>query len=137
MPLLPLFDEGETVLADDARGRIVYTPDIVAAAVAQAWFVELRDAVRWKAERRQMYDREVDVPRLTGHFRLSPPDPEIPGAILQAAQHVNARTDVPFNSVGLNFYRDGRDSVAPHNDHLDTIVEGFPIGLLSLARRDA
>src|SRR5262249_8644992 len=39
---------------------------------------------------------------------------------------------VPFNSVGLNFYRDGRDSVAPHNDHLDEIVRGFPITLLSL-----
>ena len=26
MPLLPLFDTGETVLADDALGRIVYTP---------------------------------------------------------------------------------------------------------------
>ena len=25
---------------------------------------------------------------------------------------------MPFNSVGLNLYRDGRDSVAPHNDHL-------------------
>ena len=43
-----------------------------------------------------------------------------------------AKTGVPFNSVGLNFYRDGRDSVAPHNDHLDEIVEGFPIALVSL-----
>jgi len=32
----------------------------------------------------------------------------------------------------LNLYRDGRDSVAPHNDHLYEIVEGFPIVLLSL-----
>ena len=136
-PLLPLFDSGETVLADDALGRIVYTPDFVAAGDAQAWFAELREKVQWKAERRQMYDREVDVPRLTGHFRLDPRDPEIPDAILQAAQHVIGKTAVPFNSVGLNFYRDGRDSVAPHNDHLDTIVGDFPIGLLSLgsARR--
>ena len=45
--------------------------------------------------------------------------------------------DVPFNSVGLNLYRDGRDSVAPHNDHLYDICEGFPIALVSLgaARR--
>jgi alkylated DNA repair dioxygenase AlkB len=34
--------------------------------------------------------------------------------------------------VGLNFYRDGRDSVAPHNDHLEVLVEGFPIALLSI-----
>jgi alkylated DNA repair dioxygenase AlkB len=42
---------------------------------------------------------------------------------------------VPFNSVGLNLYRDGRDSVAPHNDHLHDIREGFPIALLSLGAR--
>jgi alkylated DNA repair dioxygenase AlkB len=84
-----------------------------------------------------MYDREVDVPRLTAHFRLDPPDPEMPPAIRQAAEKIARGTGVPFNSVGLNFYRDGRDSVAPHNDHLNTIVPGFPIGLLSLgsARR--
>jgi alkylated DNA repair dioxygenase AlkB len=41
-------------------------------------------------------------------------------------------TGVAFNSVGLNLYRDGRDSVAEHNDHLDEIVEGFPIALVSL-----
>ena len=132
MPLLPLFDSGETVLADDALGRIVYTPDFLATAVARAWFAELRDGVPWKAERRQMYDREVDVPRLTAHFRLTPAEGPIPGAIAQAAERVIAGTGVPFNSVGLNFYRDGRDSVAPHNDHLDTIVEGCPIALLSL-----
>jgi alkylated DNA repair dioxygenase AlkB len=136
-PQLSLFDSGETVLADDELGRIVYTPDVVGAAVAQAWFATLREQVPWKAQRRQMYDREVDVPRLTGHFRLSPPEPGIPEAILQAAHHVIGRTEVPFNSVGLNFYRDGNDSVAPHNDHLDVLVKGFPIGLLSLgsARR--
>ena len=86
-----------------------------------------------------MYDREVDVPRLTGHFRLPPEEPadRFPPAILAAAEHVIGRTRVPFNSVGLNFYRDGRDSVAPHNDHLNVLVEGFPIGLVSLgsARR--
>jgi alkylated DNA repair dioxygenase AlkB len=129
-PLLPLFDSGETVLAEDALGRIVYTPGFVEPDAARAWFAELRDQVKWQAQRRQMYDREVDVPRLTAHFRLD--EPEIPPAIRHAAGEVLSRTGVPFNSVGLNFYRDGRDSVAPHNDHLDVLVEGFPIGLLSL-----
>ena len=97
---------------------------------AQAWFAELREGVQWQAQRRQMYDREVDVPRLTAHFRLD--ESEIPPALLRAAEQVVPRTGVPFNSVGLNFYRDGKDSVAPHNDHLDVLVEGHPIGLLSL-----
>ena len=132
MALLPLFDTGETVLADDRRGRIAYTPSFVDAATAASWFAELRERVAWKAERRRMYDRDVDVPRLTSHFRLQPPDADIPASILDAWRVVRERTEVPFNSVGLNLYRDGRDSVAPHNDHLDVLVEGFPIALLSL-----
>jgi len=79
-----------------------------------------------------MYDREVDVPRLLGHYRLDPAPPSTPPAILDAAARVTARLDVPFNSVGLNLYRNGRDSVAPHNDHLYDIRKGFPIALLSL-----
>ena len=103
-------------------------------ALAQGWFAELREAVSWKAERRWMYERKVDVPRLTAHFRLAPEEEAdaAPAAILQAAQRVVSGTGVAFNSVGLNRYRDGRDSVAPHNDHLDEIVEGSPIALVSL-----
>ena len=84
-----------------------------------------------------MYDREVDVPRLIGHFRLDPPPASTPRAIMEASRLVAERLDVPFNTVGLNLYRDGRDSVAPHNDHLNELRKGFPIALLSLgaARR--
>ena len=133
MSQLPLFTEAsETVLVDDARGRIVYTRDFVAEEVARAWFDEVRDGVPWEAQRRQMYDREVDVPRLVGHFRLMPEAPKQPEAIRAAAGRVIAATGVAFTSVGLNFYRDGRDSVAPHNDHLDEIARGCPIALVSL-----
>jgi alkylated DNA repair dioxygenase AlkB len=129
---LSLFASGVRVLADDERGRITYTPAFVDAPAAAAWFTELRSGVPWRALRRQMYDRELDVPRLIGHFRLDPPPDGIPAAILDAAARVNASLDVPFNSVGLNLYRDGLDSVAPHNDHLYELRAGFPIALLSL-----
>lgn len=122
----------ESVLAADERGRIDYRPDVVPAETADTWFAELRERVPWKKERRRMYDRDVDVPRLQAHFPLTPDDAFIPSALPLAAARVTAATGVAFNSVGLNFYRDGRDSVAPHNDHLDEIVEGFPIALLSL-----
>ena len=132
MPQLTLFDSSETLLADDERGRIAYTPRFVDAATAETWFAELRSGVEWQAERRMMYDREVDVPRLIDHIRLDPAPASTPGAILDAARRVAASVGVPFNSVGLNLYRDGRDSVAPHNDHLNEIRKGFPIALVSL-----
>jgi alkylated DNA repair dioxygenase AlkB len=129
---LKLFHSCEGMLADDERGRITYIPGFVDAETAQAWFTELHRGVRWRSERRDMYDREVDVPRLLGYFRLDPAPDATPRAVLDAAGRVVSHLGVPFNSVGLNLYRDGRDSVAPHNDHLHDIREGFPIALLSL-----
>jgi alkylated DNA repair dioxygenase AlkB len=117
---------------DDARGRIIYTPDFLPPEVARAWFDEVHGAVAWEAQRRWMYEREVDVPRLVGHFRLEPGAERVPEVIRAAARRVVAATGVAFTSVGLNLYRDGRDSVAAHNDHLDEIAPGCPIVLLSL-----
>jgi alkylated DNA repair dioxygenase AlkB len=132
MSQLTLFDSSETLLVDDERGRISYRPRFVDAATAETWFAELRTGVTWRTERRMMYDRDVDVPRLMGHFRLDPPPADTPAAILTAARRVHDAIDAPFNSVGLNLYRDGRDSVAPHNDHLNEIRKSFPIALVSL-----
>lgn len=132
MAQLTLFGSSDSVLVDDERGRITYTPYFIDASTADAWFTELRAGVNWHGERRMMYEREVDVPRLMGSFRLDPPPSSTPTAILEAARRVSTHLGVPFNGVGLNLYRDGRDSVAPHNDHLYEIREGFPIALLSL-----
>ena len=132
MAQLTLFESTDTVLVDDERGRVTYTSRFVDVETAASWFAELRTAVNWRSERRMMYEREVDVPRLMASFRLDEPRGSAPESIRNAARRVTERLDVPFNSVGLNLYRDGRDSVAPHNDHLDEIREGFPIALLSL-----
>jgi alkylated DNA repair dioxygenase AlkB len=77
-----------------------------------------------------MYDRDVDVPRLTSGYRLS--DESLPPVLAQVARQAIDVVGAPFNRVGLNYYRDGRDSVAPHNDHLYEIVAGYPIALISL-----
>lgn len=129
---LTLFESTDTVLTDDERGRIAYTPRFINPAAADAWFLEIRHGVDWRALRRTMYEKEVDVPRLIASFRLDRPAGPVPAVLREAAQRVIQSVGVPFNSIGLNRYRDGRDSVAPHNDHLDELVEGSPIALLSL-----
>ena len=117
-------------IADDAEGGVVYRPGFVDAALADRWFEILRDTVHWQAQRRPMYDRVVDVPRLVASFWL---DGEgVPTPLADAAGRLRRKLDVPFNAVGLNHYRDGRDSVAPHNDKLHSLVPGHPIALLSL-----
>ena len=129
---LTLFESTDAVLADDERGRIAYTPRFIDTATADAWFTEIRDGVQWRALRRTMYEKEVDVPRLIASYRLESPDGSVLPALRDAARRVLEAVGAPFNSIGLNRYRDGRDSVAPHNDHLDELVEGSPIALLSL-----
>ena len=52
MAQLSLFEPRETVLVNDARGRIVYTPAFVSEYEADHWFRELRRVAEWKAERR-------------------------------------------------------------------------------------
>jgi alkylated DNA repair dioxygenase AlkB len=125
-----LFTSGPQVLIDDASGRVAYTPELVSPATAQAWFAQLFEGIAWRGGRRLMYEREVDVPRLRAHFELA--DPALPAPLHEALAAVRGAVDAPFTSVGLNLYRDERDSVAPHNDKLEDLVRGQPIALLSL-----
>jgi len=132
--LLP--DDGPFTLLDDVEGGVRYWPGFVDAGRARHWFEALREEVEWRSERRPMYDRVVDVPRLLAGYRLDGSEP-LPAALAAAAAAVREALGVPFNHVGLNRYRDGNDSVAPHNDKLYSIVAPHPIALLSLgaARR--
>ena len=132
MAQFSLFEPASGVLLDGERGRVSYEPAFVDPATAGLWFDELRTTVDWRSLRRQMYEREVDVPRLIGHYWLDDSAAGVPAAILDAAAMVTAHLQVPFTAVGLNLYRDGRDSVAPHNDHLSELRKGFPVALLSL-----
>ncbi|MGH8124614.1 MAG: alpha-ketoglutarate-dependent dioxygenase AlkB [Rhodanobacteraceae bacterium] len=115
---------------DDTTGRVAYTPDWIAPARAAQWFRQLHGGIAWRSQRRMMYERMLDVPRLTAHFRLD--DPALPSPLGEIAAGVRASAGALFTSVGLNLYRDRQDSVAPHSDHLDEIVRGQPIALLSL-----
>jgi alkylated DNA repair dioxygenase AlkB len=78
----------------------------------------------------------VDVPRLLSFYDEGAP---LPDAALDAARaaldsHYGAELGEPFCTVGLCYYRDGRDSVAWHGDRIgrgnttDTIVAIISLG---------
>jgi alkylated DNA repair dioxygenase AlkB len=134
-----LFD-APLVLVDGERGRVTYYDGFIPTEEAERAFAALRGGVDWHARRRVMYEREVDVPRLTAHFPLAQLaageaegiDANGAAAIVALAHRVSEALGASFNSIGLNFYRDGNDSVAPHNDRLNDLVKGEPIALVSL-----
>jgi len=117
-------------LVDDETGRIVYRRTLFDEKQAQLWFELLRDQIGWRSERRPMYDRIVDVPRLVASVRLY--ETGIPEPLAAMRPAVEQFCGVIFTSAGLNFYRDGNDSVAPHGDHLENAPDEAPVALVSL-----
>lgn len=82
----------------------------------EALFASVVDAVAWEQNRRPMYDRIVDVPRLTGSLA---PGREADLPLFQAmADALGARYGTRFERLGFALYRDGRDSVAWHGDQV-------------------
>jgi alkylated DNA repair dioxygenase AlkB len=81
-------------------------------------FVRLAERVPWRAERRRMYDRTVDVPRLLCFYQEGAdlPDPVLATCRDMLSGHYREELGEPFVTAGLCLYRDGRDSVAWHGD---------------------
>lgn len=91
-------------------------------------FDQLLNGVAWEGLDRVMYGKVVRQPRLSAR-RTGPLD--VP--VLEAARvALSDRYQVDFDSVGLNLYRDGRDSVAWHGDRIPKEIVDPIVVLLSL-----
>jgi alkylated DNA repair dioxygenase AlkB len=105
-------------------------------AGADVLFERLREAVPWREERRRMYDRVVEVPRLLCFYGEGEalPDPALVTAREALDRHYQPDLGEPLRTAGLCLYRDGRDSVAWHGDRIgrgareDTVVAILSLG---------
>ena len=64
----------------------------------------------------RMYESVVDEPRLTSWWHAQSGDPEPLPILTTLREMMIARYHRPFDSLGVNLYRDGNDSVAWHGD---------------------
>jgi alkylated DNA repair dioxygenase AlkB len=99
-------------------------------------FEELLDAVPWRAERRRMYDRVLDVPRLVSVCDLTS-EPAPHPAVSRMRRRLNdiyaGELGEPFTSAGFCLYRDGADSVTWHGDRIGrSNTEDTMIAIVSL-----
>lgn len=102
-------------------------------------FDELLEAIPWRAERRQMYERVLDVPRLVSFHDLTDGPAPHP-AIARLRRRLNdiyaGELGEPFTSAGLCLYRDGTDSVAWHGDTVGrSSTEDTMVAIVSLGAR--
>ena len=76
--------------------------------------------IGWRADRRQMYDREVEVPRLLRWYGAGEtlPHASLTGARDALDTHYGPELGEHFVTAGMCLYRNGRDSVAWHGDRM-------------------
>ncbi|MEN5207862.1 alpha-ketoglutarate-dependent dioxygenase AlkB [Stenotrophomonas terrae] len=105
---------------------VQHLPGWLPAAQADALLLALHTQVAWEIHRIRMFGRWLDSPRLScwmgdadAHYRYSGadfiPHPWVP-AVNELRERLQQACDARFNSVLLNRYRDGRDSMGWHSD---------------------
>lgn len=126
--LLPL--DGEAFLIDDALSK----------EEADRSFSDLLGSVDWRQEHAVLFGRKIAIPRLTAWFgahaysysgiRLEPAMP--PSAVMSLKATIEAIAGRRFNSVLINLYRDGQDSMGWHSDDEPALGPEPEIASLSL-----
>jgi alkylated DNA repair dioxygenase AlkB len=93
----------------------------------------LVESVEWRQGRRRMWDRVLDDPRLSCWFRDGDPLPHPSFEVIR--NELTRRYSARFGTVGLNYYRDGQDSVAPHADRELRELDDTLIAIVTLGAR--
>jgi alkylated DNA repair dioxygenase AlkB len=103
-----------------------YRPGLFTREERACLFKALKETILWKQETIQMYGKLLNTPRLTAWYgensktyafsgKKYDPNPWTPELLL-IKQRVEDAAGMAFNSVLLNDYRNGNDSVAWHAD---------------------
>lgn len=108
------------------NGEYDYLNNFFTSEESDLYFSSLKDNILWKQESMNMYGKTINFPRLTAwygdtnkHYSFSGitlnPHPWTPD-IIAIKKRIEPLSKVTFNSVLLNRYRDGNDSISWHTD---------------------
>jgi alkylated DNA repair dioxygenase AlkB len=126
------------------RELLEYRPGLFNQTVSDYLLKKFITEAPWKQTIQKMYDKEVITPRLSAWFgdpgtdysaigKVSNPNPWIP-ELLMIREKVEPIAGVKFNSVLLNYYRDGNDSVAWHSDRESVLGKNPVIASVSFGQ---
>jgi alkylated DNA repair dioxygenase AlkB len=104
-----------------------YAPEWLAGH--DALFSELAAGVAWRREKRTMYERIVEVPRLVAALPADGPVPRVVDAVRRA---LSGRYAEEFERISLGYYRDGSESVAWHGDYVARKLPNALVATVSL-----
>ena len=136
---LILEEPGEINLPD---ADLYYHPQFFTKESSDRLLLNLKDKIAWTQNTIRFYGKESLVPRLEAwygdpgksyaysgiHMTPKPWTPEL----LTIKQAIEPVAGVVFNSVLINYYRDGKDRVAWHSDDEKELGQNPVIGSVSL-----
>ena len=114
----------------DPESWVDYAPGWVTGA--DELFGALVASTEWGQRTRTMFDKRVIEPRLTSSWRADRAQPLQPPVLEDMRLTLSERYGVELDSMGMNLYRDGRDSVAWHGDRIAREIEKPIVALISL-----
>ena len=124
-----------------ADGTLRLYPRLFSVEESQRYLDALKEEVDWKSERITLFGRSLPLPRLTAWFGdagmrytysgISVQPVDWTRTLLRIRARIEEVTSSTFNSVLLNYYRDGRDSVSWHSDDEPELGSDPVIGSVS------
>lgn len=118
------------------KDLLTYYPSIISTEESDLLLQKFIKQINWQQKVVKMYDKEVITPRLTAWFgeqeninyqALGKSTPlNWTADLLSLKSIVEPFAGITFNSVLLNYYRNGQDSVAWHSDN-ETVMGSHPI----------
>lgn len=137
-----LFDEQEGLLFPG--DTLEYFPDFLEAHASWKLLDLLQTTVPWRQHTATFYGKSVPTPRLTAWYGEPGRTYRFSGyalhplpwteALRDLSRQLEGYTDSRFNTVLLNYYRDGKDSVAWHTDSEPELGERPVIASVSLGQ---
>ena len=139
----PLFQENpnevEKIPIQDGELRLY--PHFFLSQERETFFNQLKENVKWQQEEIKLYGRKIPLPRLTAWFGDEGKtymysgitvEPELwTPTLLEIKSRIEEVSNVKFNSVLLNYYRNERDSVSWHSDDEPELGKNPIIGSVS------
>lgn len=108
------------------NGEYLYFPNFFSKSESDGFLKKMIEDIEWKQESMNMYGKEVQFPRLTAWYGDNDKPYSFSGItlqpkkwnedLLQIKSKIQPIAEVVFNSVLLNLYRSGRDSISWHTD---------------------
>ena len=121
-----------------------YIPGVFSALESNYLLDQFKNKVPWEQKTVRMYNKEIATPRLTAWYGDPGTNYSFTGMaldpmpwtdeLLMMKERVEALAGVSFNSVLLNYYRNGNDSVAWHRDNERILGKNPVIASVSLGQ---